>query len=207
MTIAINVLFYNEHASEQVVLRILPIVMGVVLTTAGDYNFSLYGTIICLLATGISCFKGIQTHKLQKEYDTMDLLFYNSAFAGVICLLMSVFTQEFSTIYPQLDYKILILLLGNGILAYIVNITSFISNRITSPLTMSISGNIKLVTTILVSSLLFKSSSIGIMNGIGIGQTFFGGIGYSLYKNKPIFPVKSTVKETEKQDYLKKDKD
>jgi hypothetical protein len=68
------------------------------------------------------------------------------------------------------------LLLCNGIIAFIVNITSFISNKKTSALTMSIAGNIKLVTTVLLSFMLF-SSSLGIINGIGIGLTFLGGIG------------------------------
>jgi hypothetical protein len=167
--------------------------LGVILTTAGDYHFSLYGTIVCLLATSISCLKGILTHKLQKEYDTHDLLFYNSTFAGVICLFMSTYTGEFRTIVSYLDFKILILLFGNGILAFTVNIASFLSNRITSPLTMSIAGNIKLVTTILASFILFKSSSLGVMNGIGIALTFVGGIGYSLHKNRYIFPVNHKI--------------
>ena len=193
ITILINLFYSQEQVSEELMLRILPIVIGVIFTTTGDYYFSLFGTLTCLFATWVSCLKGVLTHKLQKSFGTLDLLLYNSFFAFIITLSASLSTGEFKKVYARLDSRSSMLLLCNGIIAFIVNITSFVSNKKTSALTMSIAGNIKLVTTVLLSFMLF-SSSLGIINGIGIGLTFLGGIGYTVYKNKPILPVNNSLR-------------
>jgi len=69
-------------------------------------------------------------------------------------------------------------LLGNGILAFLLNISSFATNRAAGALTLTVAGNLKQCATVLLGIVLFNVQ-VGAVNGIGMVVTLAGAAWYS----------------------------
>jgi hypothetical protein len=81
-----------------------------------------------------------------------------------------------SSTYPYLAVSLS--LLGNGTLAFLLNISSFATNRATGALTLTVAGNLKQCTTVLLGIVLFNVQ-VGVVNGIGMVVTLAGAAWYS----------------------------
>jgi len=68
-------------------------------------------------------------------------------------------------------------------MAWLLNVTNFFTNQKTSPVTLSVGGNIKQILTILLSIVLF-GNRISPMGAIGIATTVVGAIIYSVVDHK-----------------------
>lgn len=104
----------------------------------------------------------IQKHAFQ--YTALELLEVMSPLACVQCLLASQFSGELQQVYTgfaerklndKSNWYLLLLLAGNGFIAFLLNIVSFKTNKIAGPLTMTVIGNLKQVMTILLAFQLF----------------------------------------------------
>lgn len=69
-------------------------------------------------------------------------------------------------------------LTGNGFLAFLLNISSFNTNKVAGALTMTVCGNLKQCLTVLLGIFLFNVV-IDWLNGAGMGVTMFGAAIYS----------------------------
>lgn len=78
----------------------------------------------------------------------------------------------------HLSQNLVVALLGNGLLAFFLNITSFQTNKLAGALTITVCANIKQCLTILVGVMLFNVE-VGFMNGLGMLITLFGAGWYS----------------------------
>src|SRR4051812_46131466 len=72
----------------------------------------------------------------------------------------------------------LLALLGNGLLAFLLNISSFQTNKLAGALTIAVCGNVKQCLTIIVGILLFKVR-VGLWNGVGMLIALAGAASYS----------------------------
>lgn len=79
---------------------------------------------------------------------------------------------------PVSDHYMFLALFMNGLLAFLLNAISFISNKRTSALSMTVAGNVKQAMSILLSMVLF-SYAVSLLNGFGIILTLIGGAWYS----------------------------
>lgn len=66
------------------------------------------------------------------------------------------------------------LLLGNGLLAFVLNVSSFQTNKIAGALTVTVAGNLKQACTLALGILVFGDFSINILNGLGIAMVVIG---------------------------------
>jgi hypothetical protein len=97
------------------------------------------------------------------------------------------------TAQGHLTSNVLLALLGNGILAFMLNVTSFQTNKLAGGLTLSVCGNLKQCLTILLGILLFNVR-VGPENGAGMLVTLIGAAWYSkveLSVKKPVVLTKS----------------
>ena len=69
-------------------------------------------------------------------------------------------------------------LLGNGVIAFVLNVSSFQTNRMAGALTMTVCGNVKQCLTILLGIVLF-GVKVGLLNGMGIVIAVLGAVWYS----------------------------
>lgn len=69
-------------------------------------------------------------------------------------------------------------LLGNGILAFVLNTASFSANKHTGALTMTVCGNVKQCLTVLLGIIVF-GVKVGWLNGLGMLVTLSGAAWYS----------------------------
>ncbi len=69
-------------------------------------------------------------------------------------------------------------LVGNGALAFVLNVSSFATNRAAGALTMTVCGNVKQCLTVLLGVLLF-GVRVGCTNGVGMIVALAGAAWYS----------------------------
>jgi hypothetical protein len=89
-----------------------------------------------------------------------------------------------------LNSSVVLALLGHGILAFMLNVTSFQTNKLAGGLTLSVCGNLKQCLTILLGIVLFNVR-VSPENGAGMLVTLFGAAWYSkveLSVKKPAAP-------------------
>jgi hypothetical protein len=72
-----------------------------------------------------------------------------------------------------------LVLAGNGLLAFLLNISSFSANKKTGALTMTVCGNVKQCITILLGVALFNVK-VGVLNGMGMTIALAGAAWYSV---------------------------
>ncbi len=85
--------------------------------------------------------------------------------------------------------SLLLILAGNGLLAFVLNISSFSTNRIAGALTMTVCGNVKQCLTVLLGIALF-GVKVGPLNGLGMiialgGAAWYSAVELRSKKNRP----------------------
>lgn len=76
------------------------------------------------------------------------------------------------------NQTLMLVLAGNGLLAFVLNISSFSTNRIAGALTMTVCGNVKQCLTVLLGIVLF-GVKVGPLNGLGMLIALAGAAWYS----------------------------
>lgn len=134
------------------------------------------------------------------RYTPLQLLAVMSPLACIQCLLMSASNGELRAVYGRfntnspgavansvfdpasnftLDTRLALLLAGNGFIAFALNLVSFQTNRVAGPLAMTVVGNLKQVTTIVMAVQLY-SITLGSLNVVGITMAVAGTIWYGV---------------------------
>jgi drug/metabolite transporter (DMT)-like permease len=160
--------------------------IGVFLTTYGDYYFTTIGLVCTLLGTVLAATKTIVTNKLltgSLALPALEILLRMSPLAAVQSIVFAYWTGEtddFQTWVAQghLTPFTIVALLGNGAIAFLLNVSSFETNKIAGALTMTVCGNLKQCLTILFGIVLFNVK-IGPLNGCGILVALAGAAWYS----------------------------
>jgi hypothetical protein len=80
---------------------------------------------------------------------------------------------------PFPSQKVLLALAGNGLLAFLLNISSFSTNKAAGALTMTVCGNVKQCLTILLGIIIF-GVKVGLVNGVGMVGALAGAAWYSV---------------------------
>ncbi|KAI9680063.1 MAG: UAA transporter [Caeruleum heppii] len=192
-TILIHRLIYSEAYPVQTYLSLFPIIVGVGLATYGDYSATLLGFLLTLTGALTAAVKTVVTNRLQTgslELPALEILYRLSPLAAGYTLLYAWYTGELSSfrVTPfhrssppptdkPLTTNLVLALLGNGILAFLLNVVSFTANKRVGALTMTVAANLKQILTILVGVLGF-GFKVGACNAIGMILTLSGGAWY-----------------------------
>jgi len=184
-TLVLSAVFLRKRSSRATYLALVPVVMGVVFATYGDYYFTTWGLILTLLGTLLAAMKTIVTNMIlvgRLKLHPLDLLLRMSPLAFIQCVFASWYTGELTKVrqYGATDMtqgKVLGLLV-NGAIAFFLNVVSFTANKKTSALSMTVAANVKQVLTIILAVIIFHLE-ITPMNLFGISLTLFGGAAYA----------------------------
>lgn len=174
---------------KNVICSVLPVILGMMIACCGDVgNFTVTGMTILLLGCFTSGLKVVMTKVLlsgKNSFHPFDLLSKVTPFC-VIQLIPIIYLVEFPSIMEnsaEIPNVTIYAVLLTGVMAFTLNVTNFFTNRLVAPLTLTIVGNIKQVTTIMISIAIFHTS-VTTINGVGIVITLFGGAYYSYVNRK-----------------------
>ncbi|KAM7186791.1 Triose-phosphate Transporter family domain containing protein [Rhypophila sp. PSN 637] len=166
-------------------LSLIPVVLGVGLTTYGDYYFTTAGFILTLLGVILAVIKTVATNRIMTgalALSPLETLLRMSplAFAqAAICAVLSGEVADFRAHNPDGPSRMMVFaLLGNGLLAFFLNVSSFSTNKVAGALTMTVCGNIKQCLTVLLGIVLF-GVKVGFLNGLGMVIAMAGAAWYS----------------------------
>ncbi|CAG8458615.1 118_t:CDS:10 [Ambispora gerdemannii] len=161
-------------------VSLLPVVLGVVFATVGDYYFTsmVLGTILAALKTVVT--NRVQVGRLKLH--PLDLLLRMSPLAFVQTVIYAYVTGELNRVRSfsrtEMTSSLVVALVTNGIIAFFLNYVSFTANKKTSALTMTVAGNVKQVLSIILAVVIFNLT-ITPTNGLGIFLTLCGGAWYA----------------------------
>ncbi|KAJ4348546.1 uncharacterized protein N0V89_009923 [Didymosphaeria variabile] len=169
-----RVLYARTYATA-IYASIVPVIVGVGLATFGDYHFTALGFTLTLSGVVLAAVKTVVTNRLMTgrlKLPAYEVLLRMGPLAALQSLLYSVLTGEFSEFLAyvgqgQLDGGRLMAVAGNGILAFVLNVASFQTNKLAGALSMTICANLKQCLTIVLGAA-FWNIRMNAVNGAGI---------------------------------------
>lgn len=182
--VALSLTFRLKTFSTATYLALTPVVLGVIMATYGDISFTAYGLFLTVLGTALAAIKTIVTNLVlvgDMKLQPMDLLWRMSLLAFFQCLLVAQAVGEMDLLWLRLetaDNAFYGILLGNGVVAFLLNYASFTTNMLSSALTMTVAANIKQVLAIILAIIVFNTE-VTMFNALGIAVTLAGGAQYT----------------------------
>lgn len=184
--ILIDRFVYGRTYSQATYISLIPVILGVALATYGDYYFTPMGFTLTLLGVVLSALKTVASNRLMTgslALPALEILLRMSPLAAIQSLLYAIATGEASAFMAWVGEGNLTLqygsaLLGNGLLAFFLNVSSFLTNKLAGALTMTVCANLKQCLTVLLGILIFDVT-VGIWNGAGMLVTLVGAAVYS----------------------------
>ena len=178
--------FYGRTYSQATYISLIPVIFGVGLATYGDIYFTAVGFSLTLLGVVLSALKTVMSNRIMTgslALPALEILLRMSPLAAVQSLLYAFATGEVSEFNAwvaegNLTFSYTSALLGNGLLAFFLNVSSFQTNKLAGALTMTVCANLKQCLTVLLGILLFDVT-VGVWNGAGMLVTLVGAAVYS----------------------------
>ncbi|KAF7917990.1 uncharacterized protein EAE98_010018 [Botrytis deweyae] len=186
---------HTKPYSPLTIISLLPLTLGVLLVSHDSLTLTLDTTILCLLGALLSACKTLSTNSLQTHLaiPALTIIHHVAPLAGIQATIWSYMNGEIdeflvkhisSTSSPlSTSHFGIILILINGLVAFLLNWSSFTTNKKAGALTMAVLGNIKQVISIAISIVIFRdanASVTGFAHIFGMILALGGGFLYSL---------------------------
>ncbi|KAF7859431.1 uncharacterized protein EAF02_010879 [Botrytis sinoallii] len=186
---------HTKPYSPLTIISLLPLNLGVLLVSHDSLTLTLDTTILCLLGALLSACKTLSTNSLQTHLSipALTIIHHVAPLAGIQATIWSYMNGEIdeflvkhisSTSSPlSTSHFGILLILTNGLVAFLLNWSSFTTNKKAGALTMAVLGNIKQVISIAISIVIFRdanASFTGFAHISGMILALGGGFMYSL---------------------------
>ncbi|RDW87234.1 hypothetical protein BP5796_02928 [Coleophoma crateriformis] len=179
-------LYLHRSYSVQTYLTFIPITLGVFLVTYGDYYFTLLGFSLTVLGTVLAAVKTVTSNRLMTgnlALPALEILLRMTPLAALQSLLYAHLTGEIPKFYElvvagQFSRTQAFVIFCNAFIAFLLNVSSFHTNKVAGALTISVCANVKQVATVLLGILVFDVR-VGMLNGAGMVITLIGAAWYS----------------------------
>jgi hypothetical protein len=118
---------------------------------------------------------------------SVELLLRMSPLAAIQAFLYALLSGEFSAFASKMAHRegdvsifaTIGFLLGNGLLAFLLNVSSFQTNKLAGALAISVCGNLKQVLTVILGIFTFGDFAVDVWNGTGMFLAMAGCVMYS----------------------------
>lgn len=183
--------FQGTRESHMTYLALLPIALGVVITSGGEPLFHAIGFALSISSTagraGKSVIQSITMTDPNEKLDPLSLLLYMSFICVVLLVPATLLLEPRAILHahqllmqqPSFAWWLLL----NSSLAYVVNLTNFLVTKCTSALTLQVLGNAKGVVAAAVSVFVF-GNHVTAQGCIGYLITVLGVVWYSDSKRR-----------------------
>lgn len=188
-TVLIHRFYYSRTYSVKTYISLVPVILGVGLATYDDYYFTIVGFNLTSLGVVLSSIKNIVSNRLMTgnlKLPALELLLRISLLATIQSLVYATSTGEASAFLTwvasgRLTPTYGLALAGNGLLAFLLNVSSLHTNKLAGALTVTVCANLKQCFTVLLGVLLFDVQ-ISVLNGLGMVITLLGAGMYSKFE-------------------------
>jgi drug/metabolite transporter (DMT)-like permease len=184
ITMLLSYFILGKRYTLMAVSSLIPICAGVMLTVTGEIDLTWLGLFYTVVGLLLSCLKVVLCNKFLDGYDLnpLDLLARLSPYAFLQTMVLVYFSGEWDGLMEKWDTMfelgVFVSIVGSGVLAWLMNVTNFFTNQKTSPITLTVGGNVKQILTIIISIIIFKNVVTG-TGALGIAVTIFGAGIYS----------------------------
>jgi len=187
ITMALSVLLWAKRYSLAQYSSVAIVIIGVALAMYGELELmtiTIPSVIIILLGCVLSSSKSITAGRFLQNRNIPPLVLAKnmSKLAVPQMLVLSFLLGELTTVWENWDEtwtaNTIAALIINGMLAFFLNFSNFMFTKHTSPLTVTIAGNVKQVLTILLSVIIFQSP-LTMINLTGTIIAVVGAMSYS----------------------------
>lgn len=189
-TVGIYRIWFSRLYATSTYISLLPIVLGAGLTTMGEYKYSTFGLLVTCLGVVLAAVKTVTTNRLMTgtlALPSIELLLRMSPLAAIQALLYAILSGELSAFADKMahregnvsNFATILFLLGNGLLAFLLNVSSFQTNKLAGALAISVCGNLKQVLTVVLGIFTFGDFAVDIWNGTGMLLAMTGCVMYS----------------------------
>ncbi|CAH0491630.1 unnamed protein product [Peronospora farinosa] len=201
VVIVLSMLILGKRYSLKRKLALIPVAFGVYLACTGDNSCTVLGFIITVVAVLFAGLKAVLSNKFLSgdlKLHPVDLILHQAPLSACWCLVTMFLTGEVNTLLnkweavPSASFWFLL----TGIISFMLNITSFMANKVTSPVTLCVCGNMKQV-VVIVMSILINNDVITVQKAIGIVVVSIGGATYAYISTREMM-VETTLPATAK---------
>lgn len=208
LTIVINVIFTYTLLGEKTSLRtcacLFLVIIGFVVGSEGEINFSWLGTTYGVLSSAFVSLNAIYTKKVMPmvDDDKWKLAFYNNMNAAILFVPMILFSGELDII-AQFSYLLTsayfwVMMMIAGILGFAIGIVTVMQINYTSPLTHNISGTAKACVQTILAYLIWQNESTWKAN-LGVALVIFGSLAYTLVRMREMERPKAEYIQVSRQ--------
>ncbi|KAL9948055.1 UAA transporter [Verticillium nonalfalfae] len=185
-TVLIYRVIFSRTYETMTYMTLVPIMLGAALTTIGEYTFTDLGFLLTFAGVILAAVKTVATNRIMTgplALPAMEVLLRMSPYAAMQSLTCAFAAGEFGGLAEMraqgnIATWTIIALLGNGMLAFGLNVASFQTNKVAGALTISVCGNLKQCLTVLLGIIAF-GVEVHLFNGAGMVLTMFGAAWYS----------------------------
>ncbi|KAF1777253.1 Sugar phosphate transporter domain [Phytophthora cactorum] len=209
VVVVLSMLILGKSYSLKRKLSLVPVAFGVYLACTGDNSCTVLGFIITVVAIIFAGLKAVLSNKFLSgdlKLHPVDLILHQAPLSAFWCLITMFLTGEVDTIInnwevvPSASFWFIL----TGVISFMLNVTSFMANKVTSPVTLCVCGNMKQV-VVIVMSILINHDVITVQKAIGIVVVSIGGATYAYISTKETMgqstlpaPAKTTKVQTQK---------
>ncbi|KAL0478095.1 UDP-galactose transporter [Acrasis kona] len=188
----LSFIFLDERLSWRVYASVVLVVGGVAGSCATDVEFETFGFLLTMFSSVTTAVQTIMVGKLlsgKNKLNSLNLVFNMAPPSALMLIPFALYfeTLPFTTPNTWLNWKYVgdavsvIILVGSGLIAFALNWSTFIVVNNTSPLTLNVAGNLKVIITVGLSVLLFNSP-VSFLNILGCLVAVVGVTLYNYFK-------------------------
>jgi solute carrier family 35 protein E3 len=181
LIVIINLACYSKWISGQETISLVLVCVGVIIATETNLDLNFAGLVTGFLGVISSSVYQIWVETKQHDFhcSPAQLLYHQAPLSCLLLIPVILLTEPVGEIFSfKMNWEVGIAIFGSAILAFLVNLSTYIVIGSTSPLTYNMIGHSKLVIIILSSYLFFgeKQSLIGVL---GVTCAVVGIIAYA----------------------------
>ena len=185
LTIMIQRLFIGTRRSRSVYISLVPVVVGVILATKGEYQTTKLGIALTFMGVASSAMKTVVTDQFMETSSALHLLHQTSGPACIYAFLAALTSGELMA-YLSLTSRAqwqgtIAQLLINGTCAFALNVASFVADKNIGALILMVVANVKQAATVLIAVTIW-GTRMELIQALGVALTFASGLAFGLSK-------------------------